>query len=72
MQSGVIFGYTGLINSMVERIESELGNKINLIATGGLARVILPVTERIDYYEENLTLEGLSLLAKVTKLEKKQ
>jgi type III pantothenate kinase len=61
IQSGVIFGFAGLIDGVVRRIEDELG-EVQLLATGGLASTIVPFTETIDEVDEMLTLKGLHLI----------
>jgi type III pantothenate kinase len=61
IQSGVIFGFAGLIDGVVRRIEDEMGD-VSLLATGGLAAVIVPFTETIDAVDEMLTLKGLRLI----------
>ena len=61
IQSGVVFGFAGLIDGVVRRIEDELG-EVRLIATGGLAAAIVPFTETIDEVDEMLTLKGLRLI----------
>ncbi len=61
IQSGVIFGFAGLIDGVVRRIEDEL-DRVRLLATGGLAAVIVPFTETIDEVDEMLTLKGLRLI----------
>jgi type III pantothenate kinase len=61
IQSGVIFGFAGLIDGVVRRIEDEL-DEVQLLATGGLAAVIVPFTETIDEVDEMLTLKGLRLI----------
>ncbi|MGB7587276.1 MAG: type III pantothenate kinase [Solirubrobacterales bacterium] len=61
IQSGVVFGFAGLIDGVVRRIEDELG-EVKLLATGGLAEVIVPFTETIDQVDEMLTLKGLRLI----------
>jgi type III pantothenate kinase len=61
IQSGVVFGFAGLIDGVVRRIEEELG-EIELLATGGLAAAIVPFTETIDEVDEMLTLKGLRLI----------
>jgi type III pantothenate kinase len=62
IQSGVIFGFAGLIDGIARRIERELGGSPTLIATGGLAHVIAPFCETIDEVDEYLTLTGLRLI----------
>jgi type III pantothenate kinase len=65
IQSGIVFGYTGLVDSMVERTEKEITKKITVVATGGLSTVIAPLTKNIQHTEPMLTLEGLVLIAKL-------
>ncbi|HJL17050.1 MAG TPA: type III pantothenate kinase [Sandaracinaceae bacterium LLY-WYZ-13_1] len=62
MQSGIVLGYVGLVDGMVERIQDELGTEVSVIATGGLARVVQAESKTIERVEEYLTLEGLRLL----------
>ena len=62
MQSGVIYGYTALVDGMVNRIEAELGEKANVVSTGGLSGLITPLSETIDHHEPWLTLHGLRLI----------
>ncbi len=64
MQSGIIYGYAGMVDSMIGMINDELGCETKVIATGGLARLIRPVTSMIDEVIEDLTLRGLYLLSK--------
>jgi type III pantothenate kinase len=61
IQSGVVFGFAGLIDGVVRRIEEELG-EASLLATGGLAAEIVPFTETIEEVDEMLTLKGLRLI----------
>ncbi len=61
IQSGVVFGFAGLIDGVVRRIEDELPEP-RLLATGGLASAIVPFTETIDEVDEMLTLKGLRLI----------
>ena len=62
IQSGVIFGFAGLIDGIVRRIEAELGGEPSLIATGGLAPAIVPYSETLEDVDELLTLTGLRLI----------
>jgi len=57
-----VFGYVGLVDGLVERIRAELGFPCKVIATGGLARLIAPLSTTIDGFDEELTLDGLRLL----------
>ena len=61
IQSGFVFGFAGLIDGIVRRIEDELGTASPL-ATGGLASSIVPFTETIEEVDEMLTLKGLRLI----------
>lgn len=62
MQSGLIFGYAGLVDGMVERLKGELGADARVIATGGLARTIASETSCIEVIDSDLTLDGLRLV----------
>jgi type III pantothenate kinase len=59
MQSGIVYGYAGLVDGLCARIKRELGHPCRVIATGGLARLIAPQTEAIEEIDDNLTLTGL-------------
>lgn len=61
VQSGLIFGYAAMIDGMVERIAKELGQP-TVVATGGLAPVVIGECRAIDHHEPWLTLEGLRLV----------
>ena len=62
LRSGIVFGYVGLIEGLVQRITAELPSAPRVIATGGLATTIAPLTKTIERVDEDLTLEGLRLL----------
>ncbi|MBI3648030.1 MAG: type III pantothenate kinase [Actinobacteria bacterium] len=62
LQSGLVFGTAGEVDGIVERIEGELGMPTVVIATGGLAPVVVPHCHTIDHHEPWLTLEGLRLV----------
>jgi type III pantothenate kinase len=62
MQSGIIFGYVGLIEGIVARIQQELGEKAKVVATGGYAELMAKETKIIDEVNPNLTLIGLRLV----------
>jgi type III pantothenate kinase len=62
MQSGAIFGYVGLVEGLIDRIRRELGGSATTVATGGLARLIAPETDRIDRIDSDLTLHGIRLI----------
>ena len=62
MQSGLLFGYVSLVEGMVARFRRELGAKMKVIATGGLAEIISRETDVIQILAPWLTLEGLRLI----------
>jgi len=62
MQSGIVYGYVGLVDGMVDRLRDELGYACEVMATGGLASLIAPLTRNIKDVDPNLTLTGLRLL----------
>jgi len=66
LQSGTIFGFAGQVDGLVERITAELAKDYDdaptVIATGGLAPLIIGVSETIDEHEPDLTLIGLRLI----------
>ena len=62
LQSGLIFGYVGLVEGIVRRIQAELDGKAAVVGTGGLADVIAQETDVIQYIEPNLTLQGLRIV----------
>jgi len=63
MQSGVYWGYIGLIEGLVTRIKAEFGGPMKVVATGGLAPLFTEGTMMIEHIEPDLTLDGLRLLA---------
>lgn len=63
IQSGVVFGYVGLVETLVQRMRQELGGEAQAIATGGLSHVIAPLTNQFKAVEPWLTLDGLRLIA---------
>ena len=62
MRSGIMLGNACMIDGMIERIEEELGQKATVVATGGIARFILPMCRRKIIYDRNLLLKGLVIL----------
>jgi type III pantothenate kinase len=67
IQSGILYGYVGLVDGIVERIFGELGKKVHTLATGGLALLIAPHSRTINQVEPDLTLHGLRLLYKLNR-----
>ncbi len=64
IQSGVIFGYAGLVETLVRRMREEMGGEAAVIATGGRASAIASLTEVFTFTEPWLILEGLRLIAR--------
>ena len=62
MQSGIIFGYAGLVEALVNRISREIGGTPRVVATGGLAELIVRETGAVPLVDQHLTLEGLRLV----------
>lgn len=62
MQSGIYYGYVGLVDSVVDRMEEEIGAKAKVIATGGLSELIAQDSKRIEKTDGFLTLNGLKLI----------
>jgi type III pantothenate kinase len=62
IRSGVVYGYAGAIDAILRRLYDEIGGRAEVIATGGLARLVVPFTEEIEQVDDLLTLTGLQLL----------
>jgi type III pantothenate kinase len=62
LQSGLVYGFAGQVDGIVERIREELGGEAQVIATGGLAELIAPHAKSIERVDPFLTLEGLRLV----------
>ena len=59
MRSGLMMGSAALLDGMIERMEAELGQETTVIATGGIARFVIPMCKRKIYYDKDLLLKGL-------------
>jgi type III pantothenate kinase len=62
MESGLFFGYVGMVEGLVRRMREELGGNAVCVATGGLAIVIAPETPLIDHVDVDLTLQGMRIV----------
>ena len=62
MQSGIVYGYVGLVDGILARLEAELQFPCALMATGGLARLIAPLSSRTIEIDDELTLTGLRII----------
>lgn len=67
MQSGLLFGYVGLVEGMVSRFREELGPEMKVIATGGLAELVARHTPVLEIIAPWLTLDGLQLIYEINK-----
>jgi type III pantothenate kinase len=62
MQSGVYWGYVGLIDGLITRIKAEYGKPMTVVATGGLAHLFRPDLPTIEHIDPDLTIRGLMLI----------
>jgi type III pantothenate kinase len=68
IQSGLMFGYAGLVEGLVGRMRAELGGAARVIGTGGYAELIARQTQVIDVVDPNLTLVGLRLVHEMNRI----
>jgi type III pantothenate kinase len=64
MNVGIIYGFAGLVDGIINRIKKEMGEDLKVIATGGIAPLVFGESETIECIEESLTLEGLMIIFK--------
>lgn len=62
MRSGIMLGNACMIDGMIERMEEELGYKTTVVATGGIAKFVLPMCKREMIYDKDLLVKGLAIL----------
>ena len=62
MRSGIMLGNACMLDGMVERMEEELGYKTTVVATGGIAKFVLPLCKREMIYDKDLLVKGLAIL----------
>ena len=62
MTSGAVYGAAAMLDGMVDRMEEELGEPVTAIATGGIARHIVPYCKRKIEFEPDLILLGLEII----------
>jgi len=61
---GIVYGYAGLVDGIVNRIKREVMHELTVIATGGIANIISEESETIEHIDEFLTIEGLMIIFK--------
>lgn len=64
MQSGMVYGFLGMVEGFIDRINAEVNDRCLVIATGGVSHVYKPLTDKIDVADRLHTLKGLHLLGK--------
>ena len=68
MRSGIMLGAACMLDGMIERMEQELGERATVVATGGIARFVLPMCRREIAYDRNLLLKGLAVLDQMNRM----
>ncbi len=67
LQSGLVYGFAGLLDGIVRRLKAEMGGEVKVIATGGLSSTISQAAETVDLVDSMLTLDGLKILYELNK-----
>jgi type III pantothenate kinase len=67
LQSGLVYGFAGLLDGIVRRLKAEMGGDVKVIATGGLSSTISQAAETVDLVDSMLTLDGLKILYELNK-----
>lgn len=67
MRSGIMMGAACMIDGMIERVEAELGYETTVIATGGIAKFVLPMCKKKIIYDKDLLVKGLATLYRENK-----
>ena len=62
MRSGIMLGAAAMLDGLLDRMDEELGSPVKVIATGGIAKFVVPLCRRELIYDRSLMLKGLSLL----------
>ncbi|MDA2987067.1 MAG: type III pantothenate kinase, partial [Actinomycetota bacterium] len=62
LQSGALYGFAGQVDGLVDRIIDEIGDVTAVVATGGLAPIVVPESQTITHHDPDLTLTGLRLV----------
>jgi len=67
IQSGILWGYVGMVKEMITQVKAEKGNELVVIATGGLSSILTPLKEHFTEVNQHITVEGLRIiLEKIT------
>lgn len=72
MQAGIVYGYIGQTEYMITKIQEEYGQKMKVISTGGLGKIIASETKMIDVYDQDLTFKGLKIIYDKNKADRKE
>ena len=67
IRSGIMLGFAGLVDSLIRKTEDEIGEKLYVIATGGLSKTISPLIPRINEVDGLHTLRGLELISSLNR-----
>ncbi len=68
MQAGIVFGFSGLVKNIIDKIKKEIGKKdVTVVATGGLGQIIAKEVKEISIVDRTLTLEGLKTIYKLNR-----
>ena len=71
MQAGIVYGYIGQTEYIIEKMKEESGlTDVKVVATGGLGRIIWKNTDKIDIYDKELTLQGMRIIYEKNKNNK--
>ena len=71
MQSGAIYGYSSMVDGMIDLFRKELGGQPKTVATGGYVELFRKIIKNVDYYDDDLTLKGLKILYTMIANDKK-
>ena len=71
MRSGIMMGTAAMLDGLIDRFEEELGEKATVVATGGIARYIIPMCRKEVVYDHDLLLKGLVILYEYNKKNKR-
>lgn len=67
IQNGVLWGYVGMVEGMLDRIRTEMEKEVKVVATGGLSSILHPLHDQFDEVNRHLTLEGLKFIHQAVK-----